>query len=336
MKRLQEKLKNMLHQCRKSLGKKPIIKLDLIGRKKANRRDFLKGALASAGVGASIVGVGATKLMNKEEREKLGLSWESYFRTNYRYMTKGEKRKTVKSLERLAKLKRKETINVSDKSAIPGVLYGYAFNISKCKGYMDCIDACIKENNLDRKSNMQYIKVFEVENGSLNVENGDSQFFHEVPQEEHFYMGTQCMHCENPPCVPVCPTEATWKEEDGIVVVDYDWCIGCRYCEAACPYEARRFNWAEPVVPTKALNTDQHYLGNRRKAKGVVEKCTFCIQKTREGENPACVEACPTGARVFGNLLDPDSEIRKIIETKKVFRLKEELGTEPKYWYYMD
>ena len=144
------------------------------------------------------------------------------------------------------------------------------------------------------------------------------------------------MHCENAPCIPVCPTEATWKEKDGIVVVDYDWCIGCRYCEAACPYEARRFNWGEPVVPSKDLNTNQHYLGNRRKTKGVMEKCTFCIQKTRAGENPACVDACPTGARVFGNLLDPNSEIRKIIKTKKVFRLKEELGTEPKFWYYMD
>ena len=316
--------------------KKDLMKIDLLGKTKHSRRNFLKGASLSAGVGASIVGVGAEGLLSKEQKEKISLSWEDYFRSNYQYMTKSERKKTVKRLERLAKLKKNENVNVSDKDAIPGVLFGYAFNISKCEGYMDCISACLEENNLDRKSNMQYIKVFEIENGTINVEDGDNHYFHQVPKDEHFYMGTQCMHCENAPCIPVCPTEATWKEDDGIVVVDYDWCIGCRYCEAACPYEARRFNWAEPEVPTKDLNTDQHYLGNRRKAKGVMEKCTFCIQKTREGENPACVDACPTGARTFGNLLDPKSEIRKIIDTKKVFRLKEELGTEPKFWYYMD
>ena len=318
---------------KKFIGK---IKWDFFGKKSLSRRGFLQGASLLAGVGASIVGTGAVRNLSREDRERLGLSWEEYFKGNYRYMTAREKRKTVKRLERLAKIRRDETVRISDNGPIEHVLYGYAFNISKCQGYMDCIDACLKENNLDRKSNMQYIKIFEVENGTLSVDRGDSEFYHEVPREGHFYMGTQCMHCENPPCVPVCPTEATWKEDDGIVVVDYDWCIGCRYCEAACPYEARKFNWAEPVVPSGELTKEQHYLGNRRKAKGVMEKCTFCIQRSRRGENPACVEACPTGARVFGNLLDPDSEIRKIIETKKVFRLKEELETEPKFWYYMD
>ncbi|RMH12378.1 MAG: 4Fe-4S dicluster domain-containing protein, partial [Gemmatimonadetes bacterium] len=151
-----------------------------------------------------------------------------------------------------------------------------------------------------------------------------------------FYLGTQCFQCENPPCVDVCPVGATWKEADGIVVIDYDWCIGCRYCEAACPYWARRFNWSEPVVPAEEVNPVQHYLGNRARRKGVMEKCTYCIQRTRQGRLPACAEACPTGARIFGNLLDPDSEIRWVIEHKKVFRLKEDLGTEPKFWYFMD
>ena len=167
MKRLQEKFKKVFNQLYKGLiSKKPMMKLDLLGLKNMDRKDFLKGAfITAAGVGASILGVGATKLISKEDREKLGLSWENYFRANYRYMTKAEKRRTVKNLERLAKLKRKETVHISDKGAIPGVLYGYAFNISKCQGYMDCIDACLNENNLDRKSNMQYIKIFEIENG---------------------------------------------------------------------------------------------------------------------------------------------------------------------------
>ena len=165
---------------------------------------------------------------------------------------------------------------------------------------------------------------------------GDATFQHEVPAEGAFYLGTQCFQCANPPCVEVCPVGATWQEPDGITVVDYDWCIGCRYCMAACPYWARRFNWAEPAVPAREVNPNQHYLGNRARKSGVVEKCTFCIQRTREGRLPACAEACPTGARVFGNLLDPDSEIRWVLENKQVFRLKEDLHTEPRFWYFMD
>jgi molybdopterin-containing oxidoreductase family iron-sulfur binding subunit len=118
------------------------------------------------------------------------------------------------------------------------------------------------------------------------------------------------------------------------VVIDYEWCIGCRYCMAACPYGARRFNWAEPTIPKGELNTNTHYLGNRPRPKGVVEKCTFCIQRTRAGRYPACVEACPVGARKFGNLLDKDSEIRYIIEHKRVLVLKEELNTAPRFFYF--
>ena len=155
-----------------------------------------------------------------------------------------------------------------------------------------------------------------------------------VPREGHFYVPVACQQCENPPCVKVCPTKATWKEEDGIVVIDYDWCIGCRYCMAACPYGARHFNWSEPKIPNEDINPNMHYLGNRPRMRGVVEKCTFCIQRTRKGQYPACVEICPVGSRKFGNLLDPKSEIRYIMEHKRVLILKNELGTRPKFFYF--
>jgi molybdopterin-containing oxidoreductase family iron-sulfur binding subunit len=100
----------------------------------------------------------------------------------------------------------------------------------------------------------------------------------------------------------VCPIEATWQEPDGITVIDYDWCIGCRYCQAACPYWARRFN----------------------------------LHRTREGRLPACLEVCPTGARKFGNVLDPDSEVAQILRNKRVFVLKEDVGTMPRFFYYFD
>jgi molybdopterin-containing oxidoreductase family iron-sulfur binding subunit len=149
-------------------------------------------------------------------------------------------------------------------------------------------------------------------------------------------MPVQCQQCDHPPCVDVCPVQATWKEDDGIVVVDYNWCIGCRYCEAACPYHARRFNWEKAEIPAAEVNPDQGYLSNRIRPKGVMEKCTFCLHRTREGRLPACLEACPTGARVFGNLLDPNSDIRWVLENKRVFVLKEELGTRPRFFYFFD
>jgi len=270
------------------------------------------------------------------DREQARLNWEDYFQGNFKLMTDAEKRQTVERLERLHQIQTGQTINVSATDPKADVLYGYAFNISKCRGYMDCVRACQNENNQDRRSGMAYIRIHEHQNGQLNFEHAQDDFFHEVPAAGHFYMGTQCFHCQNPPCVDVCPVKATWMEPDGIVVVDYNWCIGCRYCMAACPYDARRFNWADPVVPEEEFNSNQHYLGNRLRKKGVVEKCTFCIQRSREGRQPACVEACPTGARIFGNLLDPDSEIRWVLANKKVFRLKEDLGTEPKFWYFMD
>ena len=157
-----------------------------------------------------------------------------------------------------------------------------------------------------------------------------------MPQADKYYMPVQCHQCDNPPCVDVCPVEATWKEQDGIVVIDYNWCIGCRYCEAACPYHARRFNWAKPEIPADEINPEQSYLSNRIRPKGSMEKCHFCLHRTREGRMPACLEACPTGSRVFGNLLDPDSEIRWVLENKRVYILKEELGTQPRFFYFFD
>lgn len=309
---------------------------DQVIEKPLDRRSALKGLTAGLLAGTGFINSSCSVTAGDADKELASLKWDEYFKGNYQLMTAEEKNATVKRLERMYALNNGGKINISDEGAIKDVLYGYAFNISKCQGYMDCVNACVEENNQDRDSQMQYIRIHEFKKGQMNFEMADDNFYHEVPAAGHFYMGTQCFHCENPPCVDVCPVKATWKEKDGIVVIDYDWCIGCRYCEAACPYDGRRFNWSTPHVPENELNKDQHYLGNRPRKKGVMEKCTFCIQRSRKGENPACVEACPTGARIFGNLLDPNSTIRWVIENKKVFRLKEDLGTEPKFWYFMD
>ena len=304
---------------------------------KMDRRSAFKKLTASLLIGAGAVSTSCSVIADDESKEKAQIDWEEQFKGNYKLMTDEEKSATVDRLVRSYQLRTGKTINMSSKNAEEDVLFGYAFNISKCQGYMDCVNACVEENNQDRNSQMQYIRIHEMKDGKgLNFGEADDNYYHEVPAEGHFYMGTQCFHCDNPPCVEVCPVQATWREQDGLVVVDYDWCVGCRYCMAACPYDGRRFNWSKPEVPEEQVNHNQHYLGNRLRKKGVMEKCTFCVQRSRKGKNPACVEACPTGARIFGNLLDPKSTIRWVLENKKVFRLKEDLGTEPKFWYFMD
>jgi molybdopterin-containing oxidoreductase family iron-sulfur binding subunit len=195
----------------------------------------------------------------------------------------------------------------------------------------------VQENNQSRSPEIQYIRVLEMEKGSIDVETANHYYEPpQIPDPDKYYMPVQCHQCADPPCVKVCPVEATWQEPDGITVIDYDWCIGCRYCEAACPYWARRFNFAAPQVDAGQLNLEMSYLSNRPRQKGVMEKCTFCLHRTRTGRMPACLEVCPTGSRKFGNVRDPHSEVAYILRHKRVYVLKEEVGTVPRFFYYFD
>ena len=315
----------------------PVATDDTVLQQPVNRRRALnvlfKGIAATAGAAAACAPLTG---QTDEERERKHLEFLTFFQKHYRRMTDAERAETIARLERLAKLKHNENVTIDTTDAQPNTLFGYAFNVSKCRGYRSCIQACINENNLPRNTDMQYIRIFEMKNGIVDLDEADASFEHEVPAAGHFYLGTQCFQCANPPCVGVCPVGATWQEPDGIVVIDYNWCVGCRMCMSACPYWARRFNWDAPEVPLEQVNPNQHYLGNRARKQGVVEKCHFCIHRTRHGRLPACAEACPTGARVFGNLLDPKSGIRWVLENKHVFRLKEDLQTEPRFWYFSD
>jgi len=264
------------------------------------------------------------------------LSADDFLQKHYRELTPDQKQEVFRRLEEDAKREYGADVRIRDPQAVPGVRYAYALNLSICIGCRKCAEACHVENNHDRRTNNSYIRVLEMDQGSFDMEKGDATYEHAVPAKGKYYLPVQCQQCDNAPCVKVCPVQATWKEPDGIVVVDYNWCIGCRYCEAACPYHARRFNWTKPEVPADEINPDQGYLSNRIRPQGVVEKCTFCLHRTREGRMPACLEACPTGARVFGNLLDPKSEIRWVLENKRIFILKEELGTRPRFFYFFD
>jgi molybdopterin-containing oxidoreductase family iron-sulfur binding subunit len=227
-------------------------------------------------------------------------------------------------------------VTVSSKGAEKGVLFGYALDLSRCIGCRRCVYACVHENNQSRDPQIHWIRVLKMDKSKgIDLEASDPYYDPEtVPEPDSFYMPVACQQCRNAPCVQVCPVQATWQEPDGIVVIDYDWCIGCRCCMAACPYGARHFNWGEPTVPADEVNPNMHVMGNRPRPKGVVEKCTFCIQRVREGRYPSCVEICPVGARKFGNLLDESSEIRYLMREKRVFVLKEDLNTQPKFYYF--
>ena len=303
------------------------------------RRKLLKhGGLL--GLLSALIGGGAAaagRLSIAAGPSRIGDALGSFFQQQYRKMSRAEVAEALARIERKALRRHGVSIKVGNEPPPAGVVFGYALNISKCKGIRACVEACVRENNQSRDTQIQYIRVLEMDRGHVDLSHSEHYYDHEtVPAPGKFYMPIQCMQCDNPPCVKACPIEATWTEPDGITVVDYDWCIGCRYCMAACPYWARRFNWNAPSIRPAEINRDTHYLGNRPREIGVVEKCTFCIQRTRKGHNPACLEACPTGARIFGDLMDPQSDIRYVLENKTVFRLKEELGAEPKFWYFSD
>ncbi|MHB8840283.1 MAG: sulfate reduction electron transfer complex DsrMKJOP subunit DsrO [Candidatus Aquicultor sp.] len=156
-------------------------------------------------------------------------------------------------------------------------------------------------------------------------EQQEPEYMQESLKEVPFVM--LCNHCDNPSCVRVCPTKATFKRSDGIVMQDMHRCIGCRFCMAACPYGSRSFNWSDPRPFIKKENPEYP-----TRTKGVVEKCTFCVERLEKGLQPACAEAS-NGALIFGDLTDSNSEVRKALKSNYAIKRKPELGTGPNIFY---
>lgn len=200
---------------------------------------------------------------------------------------------------------------------------GLAINQGRCIGCHTCANACKMQNNVPMGMlwNRVTTEGCEVIDGSLGT----------YPNLTREFMPLACQHCENPACQRVCPTGATYKDEMGRVEIDYDKCIGCRMCMAACPYNARSFNWDDPV-----RDPDFNY-GDKDvpvRPRGVAEKCTMCKERTDRGDEPMCVICCPVKARVFGDLDDPESEISKLRLKSTAHVLLEEQGTRPQVFYY--
>ena len=175
--------------------------------------------------------------------------------------------------------------------------YGMVIRTERCVRCKACVVACRAENEVPEENSRNWI--------------GETEVRGQFPNLGVDFVPGQCMQCDNPHCVRVCPVGATDKDEDGVTRINRDTCIGCRYCIQACPYDAR--------FPNKEL--------------GVADKCDFCTERVRNGQEPACVDTCPSKTRVFGDLDDPNSEVAKLIAANRTHRKKVEAGTKPKLYY---
>lgn len=202
--------------------------------------------------------------------------------------------------------------------------YGMVIDTKRCIGCHTCAVSCKKQNNLPNE--VWWNRVLTDGGEWMDTASG------EYPNNSMSYLAVSCQHCENPACTKVCPVGATYKDpETGVVRQDYDKCIGCRMCMAACPYTGvRSFNWEEPKYhldfPTGDSDAPTHQ-------KHVVEKCTFCYQRIAKGETPACMQLCPGRARHWGDFDDPDSEVSKLISSRGYKQLLADKGTRPSVYY---
>ncbi|UWG46612.1 Fe-S-cluster-containing dehydrogenase component [Halanaeroarchaeum sp. HSR-CO] len=206
--------------------------------------------------------------------------------------------------------------------------YGMVIDQERCIGCHACSTACIEENNLG----FGHIWNRVLTEGGEDIETPAGQYPLDgsdgTGSMSMEFQPTACQHCQNAPCVKVCPVNATYTREDGIVEIDYDKCMGCRYCMAACPYNARVFNYDAPE------NLTEDGFGNvPERPQGVVEKCTFCTHRVEQGIDPACVDACPADARIFGDLDDPDSTVSRYVRKYETEVLLEDLETYPNTYY---
>ena len=219
--------------------------------------------------------------------------------------------------------------------------WAMVIDLDRCTGCEACVVACHAENNIRIAGEAEAAR-----DRSVNWIRVERYFEGEYPDLRVKFVPVMCQHCEEAPCEPVCPVYATYHTDEGLNAQVYNRCVGTRYCGNNCPYTVRFFNFFDPVWPeplSKSLNPEVSV-----RSRGVMEKCTFCIQRIRKGEdkakdegrevrdgdvNPACVQSCPTRAMTFGNIADPASEVSRLSKSGRASRLLEELGTKPKVIY---
>ena len=213
--------------------------------------------------------------------------------------------------------------NTEARAGIPGKKFVMVIDLARCKNVKACQASCNHAHHIADAQN--WIKVYPMKDAEHTAD---------------YWQPTTCMHCDEPPCVKVCPVDATFKRQDGIVLIDSDRCIGCRFCMAACPYSTRVFNWGEPDLPPDIADLHYNPETSIPQKKGTVGKCDFCADMTRMGMLPHCVSACPNGVFMFGDMIEDSVtngaetfRFSDLIKDKSGYRLMEDLGTKPSVYY---
>ena len=214
-------------------------------------------------------------------------------------------------------------VPTNGREGIAGKKFVMVIDLGRCKNLKKCQVACNKMHFVTEGQN--WIKVYPMQDGEHTAK---------------YWQPTTCMHCDEPPCVKVCPVDATFKRSDGIVLIDNQRCIGCRFCMAACPYSTRVFNWDKPIIPKEVAEMEYSPETSCPPQIGTVNKCDFCPDMVRKGQLPHCVSACPNGVFYFGDMNEDivtngSEAVRfsELIRDRAGFRLMEDLGTKPRVYY---
>lgn len=279
---------------------------------KENRREFLKKGLAFGALAAA--GGALTAFQHDHHTEETG--------NKVKLLSPDGQIVEVDS----AHLKPVPHVHISPEEArqgIPGRRFVMVIDLARCKNQRKCHDACEATHHLSPEK--EWLKVLKMQDNDLS---------------SPYWQPTMCFHCDEPPCVKVCPVDATYKRTDGMVLVDTDRCIGCRFCMVACPYSARTFDWGVPDVPEEVRGQPYSPETSLPPRKGTVSKCDFCPAHVRMGHLPHCVSACPNGVFYFGDenedaVTNGDETVRlsELLRDRSGYRYLEEMGTKPRVYY---
>ena len=289
---------------------------------KRSRRIFLDRGL-KIGVAGILGGIGLSKLSAKLTENKKVPSGETM-----ELMTTDGTIIEVDTSEVMEVAHNHHNMDYNVREGMPNRKFVMVVDLAKCKNALKCQSSCNKNHYITGDN--AWLKVYKMQ---------------ESKDTAPYWMPTMCQHCDKPACVTVCPVDATFKREDGLVLIDNERCIGCRFCMAACPYSTRVFNWGDPGQEV-TLNLDMtgyeptpEYAG-KPSLKGTVDKCDFCPHMVKQGELPHCVTACPNGVFYFGDkyedtVTNGEETVRlsKLLKDKAGYRLMESLGTEPSVYY---
>jgi molybdopterin-containing oxidoreductase family iron-sulfur binding subunit len=281
-----------------------------------SRRDFLKragilGAISATGAAAVFAGYKYEKSKGKERMVKV--------------LTEDNRLVEIPA-DQMSDFKPDlKALQTRGREGIEGKRWVMVIDLSKCRNARKCVEAC---------QSAHHLRPYEYHINTLVMQ--------ETVNTSPYFMPKPCQHCDNPPCVSVCPVDATYKRQDGIVLIDNERCIGCRFCMAACPYSARMFHWQEPVMAGEDEGKTYDVELNVPQSKGTISKCLFSADRLREGKLPYCVSACPNGVFWFGDenedavtngTTHETTSFSELIKLNAGYRLMPELGTEPRVYY---